>query len=291
LENFVRIFRLIRPRSLELRAGEVEIYGDTVFLNGVAGGDHLVYIDFERRYDLDRRTQIARDPVVKRELEENRRRTGILVADVSGHRASDALVVAMLHQAFLTGVLYELDRYGQVTTRLFENLNTRFYNSLSIEKYVTLVYGEVSHTGSFRFLSAASPDPLIFSAEYDRFVTISPDRLVGFYPLGVFPSEDDVDVARNLGAFRYKPKYTVNEVNLMSPGDILLLMTDGLADHERSDDQPFVPLRLEAALRSVKHRSARSIFDHIRDQARAFAPLQDDLTLVVVKRTGTGGGR
>ena len=28
----------------------------------------------------------------------------------------------MLHQAFLVGAIYELDRYGQITRRLFEDL-------------------------------------------------------------------------------------------------------------------------------------------------------------------------
>ena len=45
--------------------------------------------------------------------------------DVSGHRVTDAFMAAMLHQAFLLGAIYELDMFGQVTRRLFENLNTQ----------------------------------------------------------------------------------------------------------------------------------------------------------------------
>jgi serine phosphatase RsbU (regulator of sigma subunit) len=149
-----------------------------------------------------------------------------------------------------------------------------------------MTYGEITGTGRFRFLSAGSPDPMIFSAEFDSFVTIASDRLVGFYPLGMFPSEDDIDVSRNLGAFRYKPKYTVNEVNLMGVGDILLLLTDGVADHARGDDTPFVPGVLESVLRMVKHRPAREIYETLRDRALAFAPAEDDMTLVVIKRVG-----
>ena len=112
-------------------------------------------------------------------------------------------------------MLYELDRFGEVTTTIFENLNTRFYRSLSFEKYITLVYGEISGSGRFRFLSAGNPLPFVFSAEFDRFVSICPDRLVSFSPLGLFPSEDDVDVTRILTPIGYKPRYTVNEVNLL----------------------------------------------------------------------------
>ena len=47
IENFVRIFRLIRPPNRGVRIGQIEVYGDSVFLNGAAGGDHIVYLDFE----------------------------------------------------------------------------------------------------------------------------------------------------------------------------------------------------------------------------------------------------
>ncbi len=291
IENFVRTVRLIRPPSLGMRVGQVEVYGDSVFLNGSAGGDHIVYVDFERRYDLDRRIRTATDAGkadVAAKLVENRGRLGILVADVSGHQITDALAAAMLHQAFLTGVLYELDRFGEVTTRLFENLNTRFYNSLSFEKYITLVYGEISGTGRFRFLSAGGPPPLVFSAEYDRLVSLSPERLVSFTPLGLFPSEDDVDRSKILGPLGYKPRYTVNEVNLLGIGDILLLYTDGLAEHSRKDVQTYLPSELETTLRATKHLPAKEIQTAVRDSALRYAPLEDDMTVVVIKKTQGG---
>jgi serine phosphatase RsbU (regulator of sigma subunit) len=287
LENFVRIFGLLQPPSPSARIGSIEIYGQSCFLNGSAGGDHIIFVDFAHRYDLDRRIAIASkagDIEIAQELAENRRRIGVLLADVSGHSMTDALVAAMLHQAFLTGVLYELDTSGQVSTRLFENLNTRFYKSVSFEKYITLIYGEISEQGTFRFLSAGHPAPMIFSAEFDRFVTISADRLRSFYPLGMFPSEDDIDASRNPPPLLYKESYSVNEVNLMGAGDILLLFTDGLAGHEHRDEA-YIPGRLEALLRSVKHQSAKQIFEAIRDDAVAFAPPEDDLSLVVIRRS------
>ena len=126
----------------------------------------------------------------------------------------------------------------------------------------------------------------MYSAEYDRFVTIGPDRLVSFFPLGMFPSEDDIDSSKNFGPLRTKPRYKVNEVNLMGDGDILLLHTDGLNEHEREDGEAFFPALLEDTLRSNKHRSAEGIYEAILDRAIAFAPLADDLTVVVIKKTG-----
>jgi serine phosphatase RsbU (regulator of sigma subunit) len=292
IENFVHIVRRIRPPSQPARRGAVEVHGDTVFLNGAAGGDHIVYLDFEKRYDIDRRIRTATDAgnkAVAAKLTEIRGRLGILVADVSGHKITDALAAAMLHQAFLTGVLYELDRFGEVTTRLFELLNTRFHSSLSVDKYITLVYGEISASGKFRFVSAGAPAPIVFSAEYDRFVTISSDRLVSFYPLGMFPSEDDIDISKNFGPLGYKPRYTVNEVNLMGDGDIFLLHTDGLSEHEREGGELFSPHLLEETVRANKHLSAQGIYEAIVDRVSSFAPLKDDLTIVVIKKSGSGG--
>jgi len=292
IENFVRIFKLIRPPHRGLRIGQIEVYGESTFLNGAAGGDHVVYLDFEHRYDLDQRIEEANangQAEAAAKLADNRDRLGILVADVSGHKITDALAAAMLHQAFLTGVLYELDRFGEVTTTLFENLNTRFYRSLSFEKYITLVYGEISGAGKFRFLSAGSPPPLVFSAEYDRLVSICPDRLVSFSPLGLFPSEDDIDATRILRPIAYKPRYTVNEVNLLGDGDILILHTDGLDEHSRADGGVFVPVELEAVVRERKHLSAHEIYEAVREQALAFAPLQDDMTVVIIKKVGERG--
>ena len=88
----------------------------------------------------------------------------------------------MLHQAFLLGTRYEMDFSGEITSRLFENINVRFHKSSRITKYLTMIYGEIAGDGTFRFLSAAHPLPRIFSREFDRFVEINPDHLTIFPP-------------------------------------------------------------------------------------------------------------
>ena len=160
IENFLDLISRIRPDKPGLELGPIEVYGGSRYISGGAGGDHIIYVNFNDRYDLDRRIERARSKGrarVASNLERNRDRIGVLLADVSGHRLTDALVTAMLHQSFLTGLLYELDRYGEVTTRLFENLNTRFFNSTSIQKYVTVIYGEISKLGQLPFHLGRTP--------------------------------------------------------------------------------------------------------------------------------------
>lgn len=287
LDNLAEIFRKLRPRHAGIETTGFEIYGETRYLNRTAGGDHVLYLDFEHRYDMQGMVSRARKAGltdIARELEHNRGRVGVLLADASGHGMTDALVVAMLHQAFLTGVLYELDHFGGVTPRLFEQLNTRFFNSFAVDRYVTMIYGEIAIDGTFRFVNAGHPLPLVFSAEYDRFVPIAADRMVRFFPLGMFPSSGGNVAERwQRDAPVTKARYSVNELHLLSAGDVLLLLTDGLAELG-SGRETFISTRLEPVMRSARGRSARNIFDTIIAAAIAFAEPEDDLSLVVIRR-------
>jgi serine phosphatase RsbU (regulator of sigma subunit) len=170
LKNFQEIARNIMPAPGEVPSLEgIDVYGGTIPLNGSVGGDHIIYVDFKKRYDLQARIRQAsaegRTEVVGH-LERCRRKAGIAILDVSGHHATDALLAAMMHQAFLLGSIYELDLFGNITKRLFENLNTRFYHSSSLNKFVTMIYGEISEDTTFRFLSAAHPPPTSTTASW-----------------------------------------------------------------------------------------------------------------------------
>src|SRR5213080_2685411 len=113
LKNFQEIARYIVPLPGEIPTLQgIDVYGGTVPLNGVIGGDHIIYVDFKKRYDLAARIKEAaaagRSDVMAN-LERCKQKAGIALMDVSGHQATDALLAAMLHQAFLLGSLYELD--------------------------------------------------------------------------------------------------------------------------------------------------------------------------------------
>ena len=287
LENFTdtALHLLPKPGDVPQLAG-IDVCGGTLSVSGAVGGDHIIYVDFKQRFDLQAR--IARATAEGRlEVVENLRRcqrtAGIALVDVSGHRVTDALLAAVLHQAFLVGATYELDLSGQVTKRLFEHLNTRFYQSSGAHKYVSLLYGEISEDATFRFLSAGHPFPTVFSMRHDRFMAVSPDLCVSFPPLGMQPSLHAIDrqmlPASMLG---FKDRYEVNDWVLMGAGDILLLHTDGLTDHV-SGDESYFPDRLERSVRAAKHGTAREIFDAVESDLLAFGPPADDVSLVVVK--------
>jgi len=272
------------------RIPNIDIYGISVPLNGIAGGDLITYVDFHERYDLDTRiaSSLAQGQEdAARTLEKLKRVAGILVADVAGHDFTDAIRALLLHQVFHTAALYEMDLNGEITARLFEQINTRFFKSRTLRRlaadlptsFVTLLYGEISYKGRFRFISAAHPPPLVFSREYDRFVEISQDRLVSYPPVGLQLSEDSPDARLYHPALGYKKRYTVNELNLMGRGDVLLLYTDGLLDPFSSYSQK----AMERAVSRVRDGSAKEICEAILESRNATARQTDDLSLVVIR--------
>jgi len=197
LENFEEIALRLRPAPGEIpKLPGIDVAGTTIPLAGAIGGDHIIYVDFKHRHDLDARIARARekglDPIAAK-LEEMKMTAGVLLADVSGHRITDAVLAAMLHQSFLLGVVYELEISGTITTRLFEYINNRFNRSSSVRKFLTMIYGEIHESGRFRFISAGHHPPLVFSNEFDCFVDIHPELLVSYPPIGTMPSKTDLD--------------------------------------------------------------------------------------------------
>jgi serine phosphatase RsbU (regulator of sigma subunit) len=284
IKNFQDIASTYVPQPGETpKLQGIDIYGESLPLNGVIGGDHIIYIDFSSRFNLSRRIQTAQSERIKKNLERSKSRAGIILADVAGHQTTDATLHIGFHHAFLTGVIYELDIHGEITTKLFENLNTRFLQTENFTKYITFIYGEISESGDFDFLSAGHPAPVVYSREFDCIVDILPDRLATFYPVGMFPSEDHIDREVISTDSIAKKKYTVNNIKLLSPGDILILCTDGLQDHER-DGEAYFPGKLQEVLRRGRDLSAKDIFNLIRDDILAFTPPKDDISIIVVKR-------
>jgi len=287
LANFEEIIKDVYSVPRQLRLDGIDVAGHSYPLSGTVGGDHIVFVDFAGRYDLAARADAAEaegDTALAESLLRCQNRLGILLADVSGHSMTDALLAAMLHQAFLVGVSYELDHNGQVTRSLFEKLNTRFYRSSSVHKYVTMVYGEISSDGTFTFISAGHPPPLLFSAKLDRFVNLDPEVVHSCYPIGLFPSEHDLDDQKSTRPILYKRRFLVNELRLRTAGDILVLCSDGVLEHERHG-RLFSDVHLERLVREYRRESALSIVTTLAARMREFSPPTDDFSLIVVKRT------
>ena len=157
----------------------------------------------------------------------------------------------------------------------------------------TMLYGEVRPGGHFRFVNFGHPPALVFSAEYSKLVTVGDAHMVQFLPLGLEIPADHPDRRKYYSMNLRKTELNSSdlaEITLMSPGDILVLYTDGVYDG--SDKQ--AGELLEAVLREHYRQSARDICnalldhalkqdDHLR--ANGDEALIDDKTVFVIKRT------
>jgi len=208
---------------------------------------------------------------------------GVLLVDAQGHGIISAKIASTVHDTFHALMLTDLDRYGKTTPELFENLNLRMAQSVTARnalgvsekerarEIATMLYGEVRPGGQFRFVNFGHPPPLVFSAEYRKFMAIDEARMVRFLALGLEIPADHPD-RKKYYSMNSRQRDIANsdiaEIMLMSPGDILVLYTDGVYDG--ADDE--VRGRLEAILRENYRQSARDICNRLLE----FASKQDE---------------
>jgi serine phosphatase RsbU (regulator of sigma subunit) len=257
--------------------------------------------DTEAQYRFARSCEQVR---VAEELRDLYSTAGVLIVDAQGHGIISAKIASTVHDTFHALMLTELDRYGRTTPMLLENINLRLAQSVAarnalgiIEKegareIATMVYGEVRPGGHFRFANFGHPPPLVFSAEYRRFMNINESRMVQFLALGLEIPADHPDRKKYYSLNFRQTEFEVSdlgEITLMSPGDILVLYTDGVYDG--SDTQ--AREQLEAVLSEHYRQPAKDICNALLDyavkqdehlRATGDEALIDDKTVFIIKR-------
>ncbi|HLK32279.1 MAG TPA: PP2C family protein-serine/threonine phosphatase, partial [Terriglobales bacterium] len=198
--------------------------------------------EMETEYRFARSSEQVR---VAQDLHDLFSTAGVLLVDAQGHGIIAAKIAPTVHDTFHALMLTELDRYGRTTPELFENLNLRLAQSVTARnalgiaerenarEIATMLYGEIRPGGHFRFVNFGHPPPLVFSAEYSRLMKIDEARMVQFLALGLQLPADHPDRKKyysiNLRQRQFN-SLDVAEITLMSPGDILVLYTDGVYD-------------------------------------------------------------
>lgn len=305
LKLYINLASLILPRTDNFpELSNIDYYATVTPATGCMGGDNLDIVNFDN-YNLQDKIRLAKERVkqahdqnhlsqeeaykkVVAMLKKNQDRFGILITDVAGHNIAHSVINNLIYGMFETGVNYELNDFGEVTPRVFELINTMFYNHITpdylIQKpYTTFLYGEISNEGKFRFLSGGHPTPLVFSSEFERLEKLEDSVKQTSTPLGVLPSDFSPYIEKFPATKKTKSHYPINEITLLGKGDILLLYTDSLIEHEKNDVN-FADSNLERILKETKNCSAQKIHNSIVSEITSFAPLEDDLTLVVIKK-------
>src|SRR5262249_3376625 len=209
--------------------------------------DHVLWMrsrpDYRSELEVEYRSARSSEQVrVAEALNELHSTAGVLLVDAQGHGLISAKIASTVHDTFHAFMLSELDHHGTTTPELFENINLRLGHSVTARnalgvseenarEIATMLYGEVHPYGYFRFVNFGHPPPLVFSAEYRKFMDIDRSRMVQFLPLGVQIPEDHPDRNRYMsldpqGAPAKSSR--LSELTLMSPGDIFFLYSDGV---------------------------------------------------------------
>ena len=188
---------------------------------------------------------------------------GLVVSDVSGHGMGPALIMAET-RAYLRIVAYNRRDAGMVLTRanqvLAEDLEsgTRFVTSLLVRLIPSerkLAFANAGHTAGYVLAPTGEVR--------QRLPRRGP-------PLGL--SADSV--------------YAENGPVALAPGELVLLLTDGIEEAESPTGELFGAARFLEAVRAHREASAAGIVGAVRAALDAFgggARQQDDITLIVAK--------
>lgn len=196
-------------------------------------------------------------------------RLGLAVGDISGHGIGAALLMATARAC-----LRALVTTNPKVDALFHSFNNLLSHDLSDDQFMTFFYGVVDlESWEMMYTSAGHEPPILYRAFTDEFVELP---TLGV-PLGMVPG------------YAYQAGGPIQFV----PGDLLILLTDGITETMNPDNEEFGRSRLLELVRGSSHLSSNQIVGAIHQATTKFAagrPMRDDLTLVAVRFEQKGSG-
>jgi PAS domain S-box-containing protein len=187
---------------------------------------------------------------------------GITIGDVCGHGIGSALLMVEL-RAYLRAFSQQSSDLGEILSLT----NNALVSDLEQDRYATLVFCRLEPDTRTVVYSSAGHTPgfiLDFSGTLKRTLD-SIDLPLGFLPKHAFGCSEPIK---------------------LEPGDILALLTDGITESERPDQDFFGVERALEFIRSNRQSSAHEIVTGLYQAVRTFSnglPQTDDITAVVCK--------
>ena len=189
-------------------------------------------------------------------------RVGFVVGDVTGHGVGPALLMAET-RAYLRVLAGRREDPSEILTRA----NSILAEDVGSERFITLFLGCIDPTTrGFVYASAGHPPGYVLDAQGQIKTTLKRTGI----PLGMRP---DFQFASAPGC-------------VLSPGDIVLVLTDGIEEATAPDESLFGIDRIIEIVRANRTSSAQKIVQTIYEEVRAFAnhaPQVDDITAIVIK--------
>jgi serine phosphatase RsbU (regulator of sigma subunit) len=188
-------------------------------------------------------------------------RIALVIGDVSGHDIASALVMAMGRN--LVRTLFErFEHPSEVLAKTSSVLRRDTHAS----RYITMFLAVLDPaTMTMTYSNAGHNYPLFLTKDANSFRNLE----AGGFPLGLV---DD---------FNY-----MEETVPLTPGDLLILYTDGLIEAQAPSGEMYALERLEHSILESREQSCQDITRHVYSQVSTFlgpARLQDDLTFVTMR--------
>ena len=189
---------------------------------------------------------------------------GLVVGDVTGHGIGPALLMAET-RAYVRIAALNRAEPADVLTRT----NIALAEDIGSERFVTLFLGRLdSATRRLSYVSAGHPPGYLLAPDGSVRLEL---RRTGV-PLGLRPNTE----------YRSAPAVT------LQPGELVLLLTDGIEEAMGPGEELFGTERMLAVLRANRERSAAQMVDALYLAVREFGrgtEQQDDVTCIVMKVT------
>jgi serine phosphatase RsbU (regulator of sigma subunit) len=187
----------------------------------------------------------------------------LLLADATGHGIGPALSVTQLRSMLRMAV-----RLNEGFGAIVKQLNEELCSDLPPGRFITAWLGELNageHT--LTWFSAGQAPLLRYVAARQEFEVIDADTV----PFGIMP---DIEMEAPTGV-------------TMEPGDIFIVISDGVYEATSPAGEQFGRARVEASIAAHAHETPEQILEATRVALNAFthdAPADDDRTAVILKR-------
>jgi len=186
---------------------------------------------------------------------------GIVMADVSGHGAAAALVMTMMK-----GIVHAITSGFESPEKALAELNSILNQIGPKEKFVTMMFLVFDLRSMKLEYSSAGHPPLVFYNSKSKTC-----ELVEF----ICPALGISSLSQ------YKQKQMT-----LSPGDLILVYTDGVTEAFNEEQEMFEETRLLEAVQEVAKQTAAKTIEHVKKQLKEFikdASQSDDVAMIAIK--------
>jgi PAS domain S-box-containing protein len=187
---------------------------------------------------------------------------GVVVGDVSGHGLGPSLLMASTHAYLRT-----LSQSGNNVPDMLAMVNSSLLAETEDDRFVTMLFACINpKTRTIVCANAGHPTGYVLDSPGAIKALLESEAM----PLGVMPGT----------------KFPVGEPITLDPGDLVVLLTDGILEAMAPDGEFFGSQRVLDVVRENRHGKAAEITVALREAVRVFSQqedLTDDVTAVVIK--------